>query len=202
MMGTVQLHHLPKASFALPPLPTLLPPPPERPLPRRQQPPPDRLVIHFHPRRSRCRLARSDQNPHSVHRCKAPALAYALSQACARRWVWLSPRWTNGRATSARPNCRSRWCLFTSAFISGRWPGNRKVLGTTGKNKFQSLTSAELWTLLQADYDLRLARHAKTRAVECDVAPLAVLQPAMAPPCPSVCGLGFSFVRTENIVQQ
>jgi addiction module HigA family antidote len=41
-------------------------------------------------------------------------------------------------------------------------------------------TSAELWTGLQADYDLRQARHEKARAIERDVEPLATLQPAMA----------------------
>ena len=41
-------------------------------------------------------------------------------------------------------------------------------------------TSAEMWTGLQADYDLRLARREKARAIEHDVAPLAVLEPAMA----------------------
>ena len=41
-------------------------------------------------------------------------------------------------------------------------------------------TSAELWTGLQADYDLRLARHEKARVIERDVAPLAALGLAMA----------------------
>jgi addiction module HigA family antidote len=41
-------------------------------------------------------------------------------------------------------------------------------------------TSAELWTGLQADYDLRQARHEKARAIERDVEPLAALEPAMA----------------------
>jgi addiction module HigA family antidote len=41
-------------------------------------------------------------------------------------------------------------------------------------------TSAELWTGLQADYDLRLARQAKARVIERDVEPLAALEPAMA----------------------
>jgi addiction module HigA family antidote len=41
-------------------------------------------------------------------------------------------------------------------------------------------TSAEMWAGLQADYDLRLARHEKARAIERDVEPLADLQPAMA----------------------
>jgi addiction module HigA family antidote len=41
-------------------------------------------------------------------------------------------------------------------------------------------TSAEMWTGLQADYDLRLARHDKTRVIERDVEPLAALEPAMA----------------------
>jgi addiction module HigA family antidote len=40
-------------------------------------------------------------------------------------------------------------------------------------------TTAELWTGLQADYDLRLARHEKARFIERDVEPLSVLQPAM-----------------------
>jgi addiction module HigA family antidote len=41
-------------------------------------------------------------------------------------------------------------------------------------------TSAEMWTGLQADYDLRLARHEKQRQIERDVEPLATLQPAAA----------------------
>ena len=41
-------------------------------------------------------------------------------------------------------------------------------------------TSAELWTGLQADYDLRLTRLEKARVIERDVAPLAALQLAMA----------------------
>jgi addiction module HigA family antidote len=41
-------------------------------------------------------------------------------------------------------------------------------------------TSAEMWTGLQADYDLRLARQEKARAIERDVAPLAALEVAMA----------------------
>jgi addiction module HigA family antidote len=40
-------------------------------------------------------------------------------------------------------------------------------------------TTAELWTGLQADYDLRLVRHEKARVIERDIEPL-VLQPAMA----------------------
>lgn len=41
-------------------------------------------------------------------------------------------------------------------------------------------TSAELWTGLQADYDLWLARQEKARVIERDVAPLTALQLAMA----------------------
>ena len=41
-------------------------------------------------------------------------------------------------------------------------------------------TSAEMWTGLQADYDLRLARHEKARVIERDVEPLAAMQLAMA----------------------
>ena len=41
-------------------------------------------------------------------------------------------------------------------------------------------TSAEMWTGLQADYDLRLARYEKQRQIERDVEPLAALEPAMA----------------------
>jgi addiction module HigA family antidote len=41
-------------------------------------------------------------------------------------------------------------------------------------------TSAELWTGLQADYDLRLARREKARDIERDVEPLAAGQLAMA----------------------
>ena len=37
-------------------------------------------------------------------------------------------------------------------------------------------TTAELWTGLQADYDLRLARHAKEQQIERDIEPLAALQ--------------------------
>jgi addiction module HigA family antidote len=41
-------------------------------------------------------------------------------------------------------------------------------------------TTAELWAGLQADYDLRLARHDKARVIERDVEPLAALQLAAA----------------------
>jgi addiction module HigA family antidote len=41
-------------------------------------------------------------------------------------------------------------------------------------------TTAELWTGLQADYDLRLVRYAKARTIEREVEPMAALQPAMA----------------------
>jgi addiction module HigA family antidote len=41
-------------------------------------------------------------------------------------------------------------------------------------------TTAELWTGLQADYDLRLVRYKKARTIEREVEPLAILQPAMA----------------------
>jgi antitoxin HigA-1 len=41
-------------------------------------------------------------------------------------------------------------------------------------------TSAEMWTGLQADYDLRLARHEKARAIEREVEPLPAVQPVMA----------------------
>ena len=40
-------------------------------------------------------------------------------------------------------------------------------------------TSAEMWTGLQADYDLRQARYEKQTQIERDVEPLA-LEPAMA----------------------
>jgi antitoxin HigA-1 len=39
-------------------------------------------------------------------------------------------------------------------------------------------TTAELWTGLQADYDLRLARHDRERKIERDVHPLIALQAA------------------------
>ena len=41
-------------------------------------------------------------------------------------------------------------------------------------------TSAEMWTGLQADYDLRLARYEKARTIEREVEPLAALQPVTA----------------------
>ena len=41
-------------------------------------------------------------------------------------------------------------------------------------------TTAEMWTGLQADYDLRLARYEKERQIERDVEPLGEMQPAMA----------------------
>ena len=41
-------------------------------------------------------------------------------------------------------------------------------------------TSAEMWTGLQADYDLRLARYEKQKQIERDVEPLTALEPAMA----------------------
>ena len=41
-------------------------------------------------------------------------------------------------------------------------------------------TTAEMWTGLQADYDLRRVRYEKARIIEREVEPLAALQPAMA----------------------
>ena len=41
-------------------------------------------------------------------------------------------------------------------------------------------TSAEMWTGLQADYDLRLVRYEKARTIEREVEPLASLQSAAA----------------------
>jgi addiction module HigA family antidote len=41
-------------------------------------------------------------------------------------------------------------------------------------------TSAEMWTGLQADYDLRLVRYDKARTIEREVEPLASLQPVPA----------------------
>ena len=41
-------------------------------------------------------------------------------------------------------------------------------------------TTAEMWTGLQADYDLLLARYEKEKQIERDVEPLAVMIPAMA----------------------
>lgn len=40
-------------------------------------------------------------------------------------------------------------------------------------------TTAEMWTGLQADYDLRLARYEKEKQIERDVAPLCTLEPAL-----------------------
>src|ERR1051325_5262179 len=41
-------------------------------------------------------------------------------------------------------------------------------------------TTAEMWTGLQADYDLRLARYKKQRQIEREVEPLTKLRPAAA----------------------
>lgn len=41
-------------------------------------------------------------------------------------------------------------------------------------------TSAEMWTGLQADYDLRLVRYEKARTIEREVEPLAALRPVIA----------------------
>ena len=41
-------------------------------------------------------------------------------------------------------------------------------------------TSAEMWTGLQADYDLRLVRCEKARTIEREVEPLAAIEPATA----------------------
>jgi addiction module HigA family antidote len=41
-------------------------------------------------------------------------------------------------------------------------------------------TSAEMWTGLQADYDLRQARYEKQTQIERDVEPLPAFEPAMA----------------------
>src|SRR2546426_10803739 len=41
-------------------------------------------------------------------------------------------------------------------------------------------TSAEMWTGLQADYDLRLVRYEKARTIEREVEPLAAIEPVTA----------------------
>ena len=41
-------------------------------------------------------------------------------------------------------------------------------------------TTAELWTGLQADYDLRLARYETAKQIEREIEPLSDLQPALA----------------------
>jgi addiction module HigA family antidote len=41
-------------------------------------------------------------------------------------------------------------------------------------------TSAEMWSGLQADYELRQARYQKQRQIEQEVEPLASLEPAVA----------------------
>ena len=41
-------------------------------------------------------------------------------------------------------------------------------------------TTAEMWTGLQADYDLRLARYEKEKQIERDVEPLPMQQPVAA----------------------
>ena len=41
-------------------------------------------------------------------------------------------------------------------------------------------TSAEMWTGLQADYELRLARYEKSGSIEREVEPLAALHPLTA----------------------
>jgi antitoxin HigA-1 len=40
-------------------------------------------------------------------------------------------------------------------------------------------TGAEMWTGLQADFDLRLVRYAKSRIIDRQVEPLAALEPAI-----------------------
>lgn len=41
-------------------------------------------------------------------------------------------------------------------------------------------TTAEMWTGLQADYDLRLGRYEQAKQIEREVEPLGKLQPALA----------------------
>lgn len=41
-------------------------------------------------------------------------------------------------------------------------------------------TTAEMWTGLQADHDLRFARYEKERQIEREVEPMTTLQPAIA----------------------
>ncbi len=41
-------------------------------------------------------------------------------------------------------------------------------------------TSAEMWTGLQADYDLRLAQDERERQIEQEVQPMVVLKPVLA----------------------
>jgi len=64
--------------------------------------------------------------------------------------------------------------------ITGILNGQRGITGDTALRLAHFFgTSAELWTGLQADYDLRLVRYEKAEKIEREVEPLSVLQPAM-----------------------
>ena len=59
--------------------------------------------------------------------------------------------------------------------------GKRGITADTALRLARCLgTSAELWTGLQADYDLRLARYQKEKQIAREVEPMPELQPALA----------------------
>ena len=59
--------------------------------------------------------------------------------------------------------------------------GQRRITADTALRLARYFgTSAEMWAGLQADYDLRLVRYAKSRTIDREVEALAALEPAIA----------------------
>lgn len=100
-----------------------------------------------------------------------------LSQNALARALHVPPRRINEIVLEKRGITADTALRLALSLARGNGRGWRSRVRVKGKN---ICTSAELWTGLQADYDLRLARLEKARVIEHDVEPLAALQLAMA----------------------
>jgi addiction module HigA family antidote len=104
-------------------------------------------------------------------------LPRGLSQNALARALNVPPRRINEIVLEKRGITADTALRLALSLSRGNGRGWRSRVRVKGKNIF---TSAELWTGLQADYDLRLARLEKARVIERDVEPLAALELAMA----------------------
>jgi antitoxin HigA-1 len=100
-----------------------------------------------------------------------------LSQNALVRALHVPPRRINEIVLEKRRITADTALRLALSLSRGNGRGWRSRVRVKGEN---ISTSAELWTGLQADYDLRLARQKKARVLERDVEPLTALQPAMA----------------------
>jgi addiction module HigA family antidote len=104
-------------------------------------------------------------------------LPRGLSQNALARALNVPPRRINEIVLEKRGITADTALRLALALARGNGRGWRSRVRVKRNN---ISTSAEMWTSLQADYDLRLARHEKARVIERDVEPLAALELAMA----------------------